>query len=171
MTLHIRRAAVLGAGTMGAQIAAHFANAGLPVLLLDVTPQAAREGLERAKALRPDPFFVPDAAALIRTAGFDDGLAAIGRYVPYLARAGRGSPSGSSSCIRGFSSRAGLAFRPTATKTAPTTLRLQPLCSPRETKPVRLRPIDGTTSTPARIIVKGFANPSALVRLRTVARG
>ncbi len=32
---------VLGAGTMGAQIAAHLANAGLPVLLLDVTPEAA----------------------------------------------------------------------------------------------------------------------------------
>src|SRR5436189_2343332 len=37
-----RTAAVLGAGTMGAQIAAHFANAGIPVLLLDVTADAAR---------------------------------------------------------------------------------------------------------------------------------
>ena len=46
-------AAVLGAGTMGAQIAAHFANAGVPSLLLDVTPEAAREGLERARRSSP----------------------------------------------------------------------------------------------------------------------
>ena len=51
------RVAVLGAGTMGAQIAAHLANAGVPVLLLDVTADAARDGLERARALKPDPFF------------------------------------------------------------------------------------------------------------------
>ena len=44
-----RTVAVLGAGTMGAQIAAHFANAGVPVLLLDVTADAAREGLKRAR--------------------------------------------------------------------------------------------------------------------------
>ena len=41
----IRSAAVLGAGTMGAQIAAHLANAGVPVLLLDLTDAIAREGL------------------------------------------------------------------------------------------------------------------------------
>ena len=46
---------------MGAQIAAHFANAGVPVLLLDVTRDAARDGLERARTLKPDPFFTPDA--------------------------------------------------------------------------------------------------------------
>jgi len=38
----IRSAAVLGAGAMGAQLAAHVANAGLPVLVLDVTADAAR---------------------------------------------------------------------------------------------------------------------------------
>jgi 3-hydroxyacyl-CoA dehydrogenase len=70
----ICRAAVLGAGTMGAQIAAHFANAGLTVLLLDVTPDAARAGLERARALKPDPFFLPGNASLITTGSFDDGL-------------------------------------------------------------------------------------------------
>jgi 3-hydroxyacyl-CoA dehydrogenase len=76
--LHIRNVAVLGAGTMGAQIAAHFANAGVPVLLLDVTPQAAREGLERARKLKPDPFFLPSGHSLIRMGGFDEDLAAIG---------------------------------------------------------------------------------------------
>ena len=71
----IRSVVVLGAGTMGAQIAAHVANAGLPALLLDVTPQAAKEGLERAKKLKPDPFFTSDAVALVRTGGFDEDLA------------------------------------------------------------------------------------------------
>jgi 3-hydroxyacyl-CoA dehydrogenase len=75
--MRIRKTAVLGAGTMGAQIAAHFANAGLPVILLDVTPQAAREGLERAKTLKPDPFFTRAASALIRTGGFDVDLPAV----------------------------------------------------------------------------------------------
>ena len=73
----IRSVAVLGAGTMGAQIAAHVANAGLPVLLLDVTADAARDGLARARALKPDPFFLPDGAALVRTGGFDNDLDAI----------------------------------------------------------------------------------------------
>lgn len=68
----IRSAAVLGAGTMGAQIAAHLANAGVPTVLLDLTPELARQGLARARALKPDPFFTPDAIALITTAGFDD---------------------------------------------------------------------------------------------------
>jgi 3-hydroxyacyl-CoA dehydrogenase len=77
VTRHIREVAVLGAGTMGAQIAAHFANAGVPALLLDVTRDAAREGLERAKALKPDPFFTPATPALLRTGGFDDDLADI----------------------------------------------------------------------------------------------
>src|SRR2546428_6920125 len=73
----LRSAAVLGAGTMGAQIAAHFANAGVPTLLLDLTPDVARQGLERAKALKPDPFFTPDAVKLITIGGFDRDLARI----------------------------------------------------------------------------------------------
>jgi 3-hydroxyacyl-CoA dehydrogenase len=66
---------VLGAGVMGAQIAAHFANAGVPVLLLDINPDIAREGLERARKLSPNPFFTSDTHRLIVTGGFDDGLA------------------------------------------------------------------------------------------------
>jgi 3-hydroxyacyl-CoA dehydrogenase len=68
----IRSVAVLGAGTMGAQIAAHFANAGVPALLLDVTADVAREGLKRARALKPDPFFTSDTWKLISTGGFDE---------------------------------------------------------------------------------------------------
>jgi 3-hydroxyacyl-CoA dehydrogenase len=68
----VRSVAVLGAGTMGAQIAAHFANAGVPALLLDVTADAAREGLKRARALKPDPFFTPDTWKLVSTGSFDE---------------------------------------------------------------------------------------------------
>jgi 3-hydroxyacyl-CoA dehydrogenase len=70
----VRTAAVLGAGVMGAQIAAHLANAGVRVHLLDVSRDVAREGLDRARRLRPDPFFTPDAASLIQTGGFDEDI-------------------------------------------------------------------------------------------------
>ena len=62
---------------MGAQIAAHLANAGVPVVLLDLTADAARDGLKRAAALKPDPFFTREAAALISTGGFDTDLARV----------------------------------------------------------------------------------------------
>src|SRR5512136_1466240 len=66
----INKVAVLGAGTMGARIAAHFANAGVPCILLDiVTPDAAQSadksarrklvagGLDAAVKSRPAAFF------------------------------------------------------------------------------------------------------------------
>src|SRR5215211_1697344 len=70
--MRIEKAAVLGAGTMGAQIAAHLANAGVPTLLLDVTLDAARQGLERARALKPDPFFTGTTHTLIELGSLDD---------------------------------------------------------------------------------------------------
>ena len=51
----IRSVAVLGAGTMGAQIAAHLSNAGLSVVLLDVSRDAAAQGLARLRKTKPDP--------------------------------------------------------------------------------------------------------------------
>jgi len=63
LVVMIRSVAVLGAGVMGAQIAAHVANAGVPALLLDVTTEAATEGLKRARALKPDPFFTPESSS------------------------------------------------------------------------------------------------------------
>jgi 3-hydroxyacyl-CoA dehydrogenase len=57
---------------MGAQIAAHLANAGVPTLLLDVTAEAAVQGLARARALKPDPFHTRDTHTLIRTGSLDD---------------------------------------------------------------------------------------------------
>ena len=70
-------AAVLGAGTMGAQIAALFANAGVRTMLLDVTPEAARNGLKRATALKPAPFFTAATASLVTTGGFETDLQSI----------------------------------------------------------------------------------------------
>ncbi len=70
----IRSVAVLGAGTMGAQIAAHFANAGVPALLLDVTADTATRGLDRARTLKPDPFFTADTWKLIATGSVETDL-------------------------------------------------------------------------------------------------
>jgi 3-hydroxyacyl-CoA dehydrogenase len=74
----VRSVAVLGAGTMGVQIAAQFANAGIPSLLLDLTMDLARQGLERARTLKPDPFFTADRAALISVGAFDTDLPRLG---------------------------------------------------------------------------------------------
>src|SRR5687768_15841173 len=71
---------------MGSQIAAHFANAGVPALLLDVTAEAAAQGLQRARTLKPDPFFTPDTWKLVTTAGFEDGLARL-RDVDWILEA------------------------------------------------------------------------------------
>jgi 3-hydroxyacyl-CoA dehydrogenase len=76
--MHIRSVGVLGAGTMGAQIAAHFANAGVPVQLLDVSTDAAEQGLERARRLKPDPAFTSQAWTLITTGSFDADLHRLG---------------------------------------------------------------------------------------------
>lgn len=69
---------VLGAGTMGAQIALHLANAGVPSVLLDVTREQAAQGLAKARALKPDPQFTPDVWQLVRTGSFSDDLARLG---------------------------------------------------------------------------------------------
>jgi 3-hydroxyacyl-CoA dehydrogenase len=71
---HLGTVAVLGAGTMGAQIALHFANAGIPALLLDLSADLARQGLEKARRLRPDPQFTPDAHHLVAVGGFETDL-------------------------------------------------------------------------------------------------
>jgi 3-hydroxyacyl-CoA dehydrogenase len=94
--MRIEKAAVLGAGTMGAQIAAHLANAGVPTLLLDIAPselsaeekvkdltleakevrnRIARAGFEAAKKARPAAFFTPELASLVTIGNFDDDLA------------------------------------------------------------------------------------------------
>ena len=69
----IRTAAVLGAGTMGSRIAAHLANAGLPVVLLDIP--AAPPSLDALKKSKPAAFFDPSIASRITIGNFDDDLA------------------------------------------------------------------------------------------------
>ena len=83
-----RTAAVLGAGVMGSQIAAHLANAGLEVLLLDVTPESiGREGAKNslvegafkaATKMKPDPFMEAAAQKRITLGNFDDDFDKIG---------------------------------------------------------------------------------------------
>jgi 3-hydroxyacyl-CoA dehydrogenase len=65
------KAAVLGAGTMGAQIAAHLANVGWQVLLLDLTHDLAKQGLERVSKLKPAPFYLPELASRIELGSFE----------------------------------------------------------------------------------------------------
>ncbi len=77
----IHKVAVLGAGTMGARIAAHFANAGVPSLLLDIVPahakdrnQVAAAGLEAAKKSKPAAFFESSLSRLVTVGNFEDDL-------------------------------------------------------------------------------------------------
>jgi 3-hydroxyacyl-CoA dehydrogenase len=64
---------------MGAQIAAHVANAGYEVQLLDLSEKTARDGLERARKLKPDPFFTLEISDRVHTGGFDSDLDGIGK--------------------------------------------------------------------------------------------
>jgi len=80
----LRRIAVLGAGTMGSRIAAHFANAGIPTTLLDIVlpnqkdrNAAARKGIENALKMKPGGFFTDSAAALLTPGNFEDHLSAV----------------------------------------------------------------------------------------------
>ena len=96
MKRRIKKAAVLGAGTMGARIASHLANAGIPCYLLDIVPPelnadekrksltlenpAVRNrivltGLEAAKKSRPAALFTPESARLITPGNLDDNIA------------------------------------------------------------------------------------------------
>jgi 3-hydroxyacyl-CoA dehydrogenase len=79
----IHKVAVLGAGTMGARIAAHFANAGVPSYLLDIVPpdadgaarnKIAAAGLEAAKKSKPAAFMDASLARLVSVGNFEDDL-------------------------------------------------------------------------------------------------
>jgi 3-hydroxyacyl-CoA dehydrogenase len=79
----ISKVAILGAGTMGARIAAQFANAGVPSYLFDIVPpdadaparnKIAAAGLEAAKKSKPAAFMEPSLAGLVTIGNFDDDL-------------------------------------------------------------------------------------------------
>ena len=93
MTYKVNHAVIIGAGTMGAALAAHLANAGVLVTLLDIVPQAptpkevaqgltlesspvrnriANQGLQRAIKSRPASFFAKDLADRVSTGNLDD---------------------------------------------------------------------------------------------------
>ena len=83
---HIHKVAILGAGTMGARIAAHFANAGVPSYLLDIVPpgvaagdgaarnKIAATGLEAARKSKPAAFFESSFVRLVTIGNFEDDL-------------------------------------------------------------------------------------------------
>ncbi|MBU9440753.1 3-hydroxyacyl-CoA dehydrogenase/enoyl-CoA hydratase family protein [Burkholderia multivorans] len=77
----IRKVAVLGAGVMGAQIAAHLVNARVPVLLFDLPAKEgpknaiALKAIENLKKLSPAPFGVKDDAKYLEAASYDDDIA------------------------------------------------------------------------------------------------
>ncbi|MGH2429735.1 MAG: 3-hydroxyacyl-CoA dehydrogenase/enoyl-CoA hydratase family protein [Candidatus Limnocylindria bacterium] len=72
MTPRYPNVVVLGAGTMGAQIACLLAGAGSRVRLLDVDAGAARRGLERVAQLRPAPLYLASDARNVGTGGLDE---------------------------------------------------------------------------------------------------
>ena len=97
----VKKAAVLGAGTMGSQIAAHLANARIATLLLDIAPREltaderakgltlesadvrnriARGGLEAAKKAKPAAFFTSDLASLVTIGNLEDDLPKLQDY-------------------------------------------------------------------------------------------
>lgn len=99
MKYQIHKAVVIGAGTMGAALAAHFANAGVPVTLLDIVPdeltkqeeqrgltlddaqvrnRIVRDGLQKAIKSRPASFFTKEHADLVTTGNLEDDFDVIG---------------------------------------------------------------------------------------------
>ena len=87
MRRQIRKVAVLGSGVMGSAIAAHFANAGIPSLVLDIVPATGPRATTRKarnaiaagavaalKKTRPSPLFSADRLALIETGNLEDDL-------------------------------------------------------------------------------------------------
>jgi 3-hydroxyacyl-CoA dehydrogenase len=81
---NVRKVAVLGAGVMGAQIAAHLVNVGVPVVLFDLpAKEGSKNGIvtkavEGLKKLKPAPLGVPESAALIQPANYEEHLALLG---------------------------------------------------------------------------------------------
>ena len=98
MKYKFHRAVVIGSGTMGAAVAAHLANAGVPVTLLDIVPnkllpdeeqkgltlkdeviknRIVQQGLDRAVKSRPASFFTSDLPSLVSVGNLEDDLEVI----------------------------------------------------------------------------------------------
>jgi 3-hydroxyacyl-CoA dehydrogenase len=78
---NVRKVAVLGAGVMGAQIAAHLVNVRVPVVLFDLAAKEnpknsiVTKAIDGLKKLKPSPLGVPEDAGLIQAANYDEHLA------------------------------------------------------------------------------------------------
>jgi 3-hydroxyacyl-CoA dehydrogenase len=89
MKFHIHKAVVIGSGTMGAAIAAHLANAGVPVSLLDIVPKDApadnkkarntivNEGWDRCLKARPANLMSPDLKTFVKLGNLEDDFGAV----------------------------------------------------------------------------------------------
>ena len=65
MSEKIQKVAVLGAGVMGAQLAGHLANTGIPSLLFDISQELAEQGIAKLSSLKPAPLYKPKNTELI----------------------------------------------------------------------------------------------------------
>ena len=72
--LMINNVAVLGTGVMGAQIAAHCANAGLKVFAFDIKQDIAEGGIDKAASIKPKAFYDKKDVNLIECCNYDDHL-------------------------------------------------------------------------------------------------
>ena len=75
--MEIKKVAVLGSGVMGAQIAAHIANAKIPVYMFDMNQELSEKGKQASLKIRPHAFFEPKNADLITPMNYDDHLSKI----------------------------------------------------------------------------------------------
>ena len=74
MSIEIKKCAVLGAGVMGAQIAGHIANAGIPSLLFDINDDLAKKGVEGLTKLKPAPLFSSKNTSLVTPCTYGNDL-------------------------------------------------------------------------------------------------
>ena len=74
MSQNIEKVAVLGAGVMGAQIAGHLANAGIPSYLFDINDELAKNGVESLTSLKPAPLYKPKNAELVTSCTYDNDI-------------------------------------------------------------------------------------------------
>jgi 3-hydroxyacyl-CoA dehydrogenase len=72
MSNNFEKVAVLGAGVMGAQIAGHFANAGIPALLFDINQELAQKGVDGLSKHKPAPLYKPKNTELVSPCNYDD---------------------------------------------------------------------------------------------------
>ena len=74
MSHKIEKVAVFGAGVMGAQIAGHLANAGIPSFLFDINDELANKGIEALTSLKPAPLYKPKNAGLVTPCTYDNDI-------------------------------------------------------------------------------------------------